>query len=214
MKQEPAPMRMLPLAVAVSSFLLATAAPDRLEIPQGAHLLLRMVNSVNTRTAQEGDYVYLRTASPIAVGGRIIVPVNSYVQGVVSHARRSGRVAGRAELGIRLETLTLPGGKVVKFSPRLRSVDSDESQQKVDRQENFINQGADTARDARSIAILAGTGASIGGIADRSWSGAGIGAGVGSAVGLATVLAGRGREVELRQGRTLDVTFDRPVALE
>ncbi len=102
MKQEPAPMRMLPLAVAVSSFLLATAAPDRLEIPQGAHLLLRMVNSVNTRTAQEGDYVYLRTASPIAVGGRIIVPVNSYVQGVVSHARRSGRVAGRAELGIRL----------------------------------------------------------------------------------------------------------------
>ncbi len=214
MKQEPAPMRMLPLAVAVSSFLLATAAPDRLEIPQGAHLLLRMVNSVNTRTAQEGDYVYLRTASPIAVGGRIIVPVNSYVQGVVSHARRSGRVAGRAELGIRLETLTLPGGKVVKFSPRLRSVDSDESQQKVDRQENFIKQGADTARDARSIAILAGTGASIGGIADRSWSGAGIGAGVGSAVGLATVLAGRGREVELRQGRTLDVTFDRPVALE
>ncbi|HZS50924.1 MAG TPA: glycine zipper family protein [Bryobacterales bacterium] len=204
----------LPAALAVSSFLLAAPGPEQPEIPQGAHLLLRMVNSVNTRTAQEGDYVYLRTASPISVGGRIIVPVNSYVQGVVSHTRRSGRVAGRAELGIRLETLTLPSGRVVKFSPRLSSVDSNESEQKVDRQENFIKQGPDTGRDARSIAILAGTGASIGGIADRSWSGAGIGAGVGSAVGLATVLASRGREVELRQGRTLDVTFDRPVALE
>ena len=64
------------------------------------------------------------------------------------------------------------------------------------------------------IAILAGSGAGIGGIADRNWKGAGIGAGVGSAVGLATVLLTRGKEVELRQGSTLDVVFDRPVALE
>ena len=32
------------------------------EIPQGSHALLRMVNSVSTRTAREGDYVYMRTA--------------------------------------------------------------------------------------------------------------------------------------------------------
>jgi hypothetical protein len=37
---------------------------------------------------------------------------------------------------------------------------------------------------------------------------------VGSAVGLATVLLTRGKEVELRQGSTLDVVFDRPVTLE
>ena len=68
--------------------------------------------------------------------------------------------------------------------------------------------------DAKRIAILAGSGASIGGIADRSWKGAGIGAGIGSGVGLATVLLSRGKEVDLRQGTTLDVVFDRPVALE
>jgi hypothetical protein len=33
-------------------------------------------------------------------------------------------------------------------------------------------------------------------------------------VGLATVLLTRGKEVELRQGSTLDVVFDRPVSLE
>ena len=43
---------------------------------------------------------------------------------------------------------------------------------------------------------------------------AGIGAGVGSAVGLATVLMTRGKEVELPQGATLDVVFDRAVAIE
>ena len=61
---------------------------------------------------------------------------------------------------------------------------------------------------------MAGSGAAIGGMADRSWKGAGIGAGVGSAVGLATVLLTRGSEVELRQGTTLDIIFDRPVTLE
>ena len=55
------PTSILPLLLVM---LLPAAAS---EIPGGAHLLLRMVNSVNTRTAQEGDYVYLRTASPIVI---------------------------------------------------------------------------------------------------------------------------------------------------
>jgi hypothetical protein len=57
-------------------------------------------------------------------------------------------------------------------------------------------------------------GAAVGGMADRSWTGAGIGGGVGSAVGLATVLLTRGREVELRQGSTIDVIFDHPVTID
>ena len=67
---------------------------------------------------------------------------------------------------------------------------------------------------AARIAILAGSGAALGALVDRGVKGAGIGAGVGGAVGLATVLLTRGKEVELRQGATLDVVFDRPVAIE
>lgn len=189
-------------------------AASAVEIPPGTHVLLRMVNSVSTRTAQQGDYVYMRTASPITVNGRIVVPPNSYVQGVVVHARRGGRVKGRAQLAIRLETLTLPRGKVLKFTPVVSSVDSAGSGQKVDKEENLIQQGPNHGRDAARIAILAGTGASIGGFTDRSWKGAGIGAGVGAGVGLATVLLTRGRDVELRPGVTLDVVLDRPLRLE
>ena len=184
------------------------------EIPQGSHLLLRMENSLSTRTAKEGDYVYLRSASPIVVDGRIIVPVGSYVQGVVAETKRSGRVSGRAELAIRLETLTLAQGEVVKFAPHLNSVDSGDSGQKVTGTENKVEQAPTVGKDAARIAILTGTGASIGGIADRSWTGAGIGSAAGSAVGLATVLLTRGKEVELRQGSTLDVVFDRPIVIE
>ena len=184
------------------------------DIPQGSHVLLRMVNSITSRTAQDGDQVYLRTASPIAVDGEIIVPPESYVTGVVSYVKRSGHVSGRAEMAIRLETLTLPTGKSMRFAPHLASVDAGDNGQKIEGGESVIKQSPSTGEDAKRIAILAGTGASIGGIADASWKGAGIGAAIGGAVGFASTMFTRGHEVELRTGSTLDVVFDRPVGIE
>lgn len=192
---------------------LLTVGLQAAEIPQGSHALLRMVNSVSTRTAREGDYVYMRTATPIVSNGQIVVPVNSYVQGVVTASRRSGRVKGRAELAIRIENLTLPGGRVIRVAPHLSSVDSEGTAQQVDR-EGTVQQGGSKATDAARVATIGGAGAAIGGMTDRSWKGAGIGAGAGGAVGLATVLLTRGREVDLRQGSTVDVVFERAVPVD
>lgn len=197
-------MRFTALLLAVP--LLGLAA----EIPQGAHVLLRLENSVSTRTARVGDYVYLRTAAPIAADGRIVVPEGSYVQGEVTRSTRSGRVKGRAELAIRIDTLTLPGGKVIRLTPRLSSVDSEGTGQKVD-SENGIRQSGSKGADAARVAELGGTGAAVGGLATETWRGAGIGGGIGGGVGLATVLLTRGKEVELHRGSTMDVVFDRAV---
>jgi hypothetical protein len=201
-------MRLAILAFSVS--LLSAAS----EIPQGSHVLLRMVNSVSTRTAREGDYVYFRTASPISAAGAIVVPEGAYVQGVVSHSVRSGRVKGKAELGIRIENMTLPGGKVIQLTPHIKSVDSEGTGQKVDGQEDEIKQAGGKGVDAAHVAEFSGVGAAIGGMATRTWTGAGIGAGAGAAVGLATVLLTRGKEVDLRHGATIDVVFDRTVPVE
>src|SRR5580700_6806500 len=202
-------MRLAVLALSIPLISVAS------EIPQGSHALLRLENSVSTRTAREGDYVYMRTASPIAANGQIVVPEGSYVQGVVTHSVRSGRVKGKAELSIRIDTLTLASGKVIQLSPRLSSVDSEGTEQKVDsNNENEIKQGSSHGADAARVAELGGTGAAIGGLATRTWSGAGIGAGAGGAVGLATVLLTRGKEVELRHGSTIDVVFDRAVPMD
>jgi hypothetical protein len=193
------------------AFFLA-AALHATEIPKGSHTLLRLMNSISTRTAQEGDYVYMRTATPIVANGQIVVPADSYVQGVVVSSKRSGRVKGRAELAIRIETLTLPDGRVVKVAPHLASVDSEGTEQKVTR-EGAVEQGGSKEADAARIATLGGTGAAIGGLTDRSWKGAGIGAGIGGGVGTAVVLLTRGREVELKQGSTVDVIFPRAVPI-
>src|SRR5882757_3446950 len=68
MKARSPAMRTAILTLAVT--LTASAA----EIPQGSHALLRLVNSISTRTAREGDYVYFRTATPIAAHDAIVVP--------------------------------------------------------------------------------------------------------------------------------------------
>jgi type IV secretion system protein VirB10 len=198
----------------ISIALLSALALPAAEIPKGAHALLKLVNSISSRTAREGDYVYLRTASPIVADGTVIVPVDSYVTGVVTHAKRSGRVTGRAELSIRIETLTLASGKVVKMTPTLTSVDSEGTDQKVVGKESEIKQGGSKGADAEKIATTGGVGAAIGGLADRSWRGAGIGAGAGAGVGLATVLLTRGKEVDLHQGATIDVVFDRAIPMD
>ena len=200
-------MRRMILAIAIPVLGFAT------EIPPGSHVALKLVNSISTRTAKEGDYVYMKTVTPIAAAGAIVVPEGSYVQGVVTRSVRSGRVKGRAELAIRIETLTLPTGKVVKVTPHLASVDSEGTEQKL-KKENDVQQGSGHGTDAATIAGTSAAGAAIGGLTDRSWRGAGIGAGAGSAVGLATVLLTRGREVELHQGSTVDVVFDRAVPLD
>lgn len=205
--------RIVMLAGLLCGFLFTTGAQGA-EIPKGAHLLLRVENSVSTRTSQPGDYVYMRTASPLVGSDRIVVPVNSYVQGVITAAVRGGRVSGRAHLGLRLETLTLPGGKTMHFSPTLSSVGANGSSQKVEGDENVIRQGSEHGRDAGTITVTAGYGAALGAIVDRSVTGAGIGAGSGGAVGLARVLLTRGHDVELRAGSSIDVVLAQDLRIE
>lgn len=79
---------------AILSLLALVTTASGAEIPKKTRVLLKMVNSISTRTAQEGTQVYMQTASPISDGTRIVVPVGSYVQGTVLVAKRSGKVSG------------------------------------------------------------------------------------------------------------------------
>jgi hypothetical protein len=205
---------MKPLALFIAAASAAVFTANAADIPAGTHVLLRMVGSVSTRTAKEGDQVYLQTASPIAVGGSILVPAGSYVQGTVAQSKQSGRVKGRAEIALHLDTLTLASGQAFKIAPHLDSVDSGATGQKVEGNEGVVKQSGTKLQDAGRVAILAGTGGAIGGLATRTWGGAGIGLAAGGVVGLATTLLTRGKEVDLRAGSTLDVVFDRPLSLE
>jgi len=184
------------------------------EIPKGTHVLLRLENSVTTRTAQPGDVIYLRTVSPIIINNRIVVPPGSYAQASVWLSRRGGRVSGQAELGLRLDTLSLASGRTFQLSGTVASADAEGTGQRARKEEGVIRQSPEKGRDAGTIAVRSGGGAALGAIIDRSAEGAGIGGGAGAAAGLAQVLLTRGRDVELRRGATIDIALDRPLSTD
>jgi hypothetical protein len=185
------------------------AARAKIELPTGTRIPLVLHNGISTRTAQVGDPVYFETLFPVMQDGRVIVPAGSYVSGEVTESKRPGRVKGRGELNIRLETLILPNAYMVRFAgvPSGASTGGNETTNS----EGKIIGDTDKTSDVGTVAKTTAAGAGIGGIASRSVGGAGIGAGVGAAVGLAAVLLTRGPEAELPRGTTLDAVLDRPL---
>ncbi len=187
----------------------AAVPPGKIELPTGTHIPLVLHNGVSTRTARVGDPVYFETLFPIMQDGKIVIPAGSYVSGEVTETKRPGRVKGRGELMLRLETLILPNAYMVRFdgSPASASTGGNETTNR----EGKIEGDSNKKGDASTVAKTTAAGAGIGGLATRTGAGAGIGAGAGLAVGLAAILLTRGPEAELPRGTTLEATLDRPL---
>jgi hypothetical protein len=180
-------------------------------VPAGTHLPLLLHNGVSTRSARPGDPVYLETLFPVIVDKKVVIPAGSYVSGEITDAKRPGRVSGRGELGIKLDTMILPNSYVVDLNaqPGSASTGGGES---VD-SEGKVKGDTDKASDAGTMIKTTAAGAGIGAIAAGA-KGAGIGAGVGAAGGLMTVLLSRGPEAELPRGSTIDAVLNRPLVLD
>jgi type IV secretion system protein VirB10 len=183
-------------------------------ITRGTKIPLRLINAVSTKTASEGDRIYLQTAFPIMSEGRIVIPPGSAVTGTVTSVKRPGRVKGRGELYLRFDSLSLPNGVTRDFKSRPGGLDGDTGAT-LDREEGKIQSPGTKGDDARKAGQAAGTGAAIGSIAGsvggRGAMGAGIGAAAGAAGGLAGVLLSRGEETVLPRGAIIEMVTDRPI---
>ena len=180
-------------------------APQPYILPRGAQVLIRLTKSMSTNNARMGDVVVFRTAEPLTVRGRTIIPADSLVQGRVVLAERSGRAAGRAELWIRLESLILPNGVKKDLQASLGLADTDGKHSAMG-PEGALR--GDTGR--RKDAAIAATAAAAGGIASRSLEGLTIGA----AAGLIAILLTRGPDLELPQGALFRMTLHQPLSFE
>ena len=179
-------------------------------IPTGTRLGVILENGISTGTAKAGDSVYFRTSFPITINNKVVVPVGTYLRGEVLESKRPGRVKGRGELRIRLNTMVFPNGYTVDMNAEPHSADG--GQVKTDPEGNMTGPGG-KAKDATTVATTTATGAGIGAIASGA-KGAGIGAGIGGAVGLAAVLLTRGPEAQLPRGSSMDLVLERDLSLD
>lgn len=207
--QEPAPVAPL---VAASPTASQSNSPKAFLVDTGTRIPLSMINSISTKYATPGDRVYLETAFPIVVGGRIVIPAGSYVMGTITNAKRPGKVKGRGEFYLRFDSLTLPNGVTRDFHATVAGLDGRASEE-LNRKEGAIKSEGTKSTDARTIGETAATGAAVGamagGLAGAAGMGAGIGAAAGAAAGLAAVLFTRGPDAVLAKGTTVEMVLDR-----
>src|SRR3954468_23332280 len=157
---------------------ISAQAPEKPEIPSedakkieqqfrvdaGTRIPVSLINSVSTKSAAEGDRVYLETVFPIVLDGRVVIPPGSYVAGTITQVKRPGRVKGRGELYLRFDSLTLPNGVTREFRARVGGVDG-QTDSEVDKSEGKVKSEGNKAGDAKTVGEAAGAGASIGAIA-------------------------------------------------
>jgi type IV secretion system protein VirB10 len=186
-------------------------------VKAGTRILLRMLNTVDTKHSKDGDRVYLETDFPVSVDGRIVIPRGSAVTAVVSNAKQPGRVKGKGELYLRFDSLSLPNGVTRDFRSRLSGADAG-ARGDIDREEGKITSPSDKGGDARTVAGGAGVGAGAGGlggaIGGNARMGTGIGAAAGAAAGLAKVLGRRGPDASIPRGTSVEMILDRDLVYQ
>jgi len=215
-QQAPAPSKPPAANPAPASTAAAPSAPDpkkaTVEVPSGTRIPLVLHNGISTHSTKIGDPVYFETLFPIMIDGKVAIPAGSYVSGEVTESKRPGRVKGRAELMIKLNTLILTNGYMVNLNAVPHDAGTGGGETVND--EGKIMGDSSKGSDVGTIAKTTAAGAGIGSIASRSGAGAGIGAGAGAAAGLMAVLLTRGPDAELPRGTTVDVVLNRPVYLD
>jgi type IV secretion system protein VirB10 len=190
----------------------AAAKTGSYTVDAGTKVPLSLINSVSTKSSEVGDHVYLETAFPVLVSGRIVIPVGSWVTGTVTDIKKPGRVKGRGELYIRFDSLILPNGVTREFRARMGGMDASATGE-LDRAEGTVKSEGNKAGDMKTTAETAAAGASVGAIAGNAAGHGGMGLGIGAAAGVAGgliyVLASRGPDAMIAKGATIEMTLDR-----
>src|SRR5215510_2443276 len=175
-------------------------------VPAGTVIPVTLINRVTTKNAKDGDGIYGKTAFPVTVNNKIVIPEGSFVRGKITEVKRPGRVKGKGELALNFQSIVLPSGITLPIYTSLGGAGG-----AGDRKGEATIQGdSSKSDDAKTIGTGAATGGLIGVIAGGGKGGAVGGAG-GAAAGTAAVLLTRGKDLVLEPGTTLEIVLDRPL---
>jgi len=168
-------------------------------VPAGTVLSVRLETTVASNTNREGDPVQATLTEAVVVDDRDVVPAGALVKGVVSEIAASGKVKGRAHLGLRFTSLVAhTRGEDDEYTIAAHFARTAESTK---------------GEDAKKVGVGTAAGAIIGGVIGGG-KGAAAGAAVGAGGGTAVVLSTAGDEVRLDHGTPLALRLEHPVIVK
>ena len=170
-------------------------APQKVTIPSGTTLAVRLVDTVDSETAQQGQTFRATLDSPLAVEGDTVVPAGYDGEGHVVDVKSAGKFAGQSLLALQLDRISVNG--------KYYSIQTDQ----------YRRQGSSrTKNTAAKVGTGAAIGAIIGGIAGGG-KGAAIGAAAGGGLGGGVQAATHGQQIKLASETVLNFTLQGPLTV-
>jgi len=160
--------------------------PQKVTIPAGTQLTVRLNEPLDSEKNQVGDQFHGSLGSPIVIDDQTVIPLGTDVTGRVAAVQSAGRFAGSSLLTLELTSLSV-NGKTYNLQTHQWS-------------RQGKGEGKNTAIKAGGGAAL---GAIIGGLASGG-RGAAIGAAAGGAAGTGVAATKKGEQIKLGPEATLN----------
>lgn len=169
-------------------------APKKVTVASGTSVAIRLVDPIDSETAQPGQTFRATLDSPLPTDGDA-VPSGYDVKGHIVDVKSAGKFAGQSLLVLQLDSITLNG--------RPYGIETDP----------YRRQGSNrTTNTAKKVGAGAVIGAVIGGIAGGG-KGAGIGAAAGGGLGGGVQAATKGQQIVLPSESVLSFNLTAPLTV-
>lgn len=171
----------------------AQASMNGFTLPAGTNFVIRMIEGVDSERARVGQTFAASLDQPVMLNGDTAIPRGADVTVKLVDAKESGKLTGRAELALALQSVRVNG-------------------QMVDINTQTVTQES-SSRGQRTAKVAGGTaavGAIIGAIAGGG-KGAAIGAGAGAAAGAGSQVIMDGQRVRIPSETRLTFVLDNAV---
>jgi len=143
-------------------------AADGPKIPAGSTLHVRLETTITSKTNKQGDTFTGQVEQDIVSGGQTIVPQGSTVNGHVGFLKPAGRIKGKAQMRLVIDSVTTPEDRKFTLSSTLADSHGGVCGNATNDDEGTIVGCGKSKKDAAKGAAL----------------GAAVGAGAGATVGL------------------------------
>src|SRR6202171_4400761 len=83
--------------------------PQKVTIPSGTTLAVRLVDTIDSETNQQGQTFRATLDSPLAVEGDVAIPAGYDVQGHIVELKSAGKFAGQSVVALQLDRISVSG---------------------------------------------------------------------------------------------------------